>query len=228
MGINPFEVKSCALIVRMDGLPSAINLRELRDRVERCSPTSIYHHFIERLLRPTFDDPEFTNDFAVWAYRALGDQVLAERLANLDPFAAESIESLRMSIIDVLEERLTEIDHIPSADRGKGFYFMQASLVVFDTRTRISRPEEILAALIKMTRRSVYFHFVEGRARHHGGPDDFSDWLQSGGELGQRLAEALASVDVQFFSLRALQDELIRRAREIIGNGGGRNRGGRK
>ena len=221
MEAGPFEVKSCALIVRMDGLPSAVNLRELRDRVGRCTAESIYHHFIEHLLRPTFTEPEFTNDLAGWAYRALGDQVLAERLANLDPFAA-SIEDLRLNIIEVLEERLGEVEHHPSVARGKGFYFMRASIVVFDTGMRIQKPEDILGALRKMTRRSLYFHFVEGRARHHGGPDDFSDWLQAGGELGRRLAKALASVDVQFFSLRALKNELIRRSREVIGGGEGK------
>ncbi|MBI3129017.1 MAG: hypothetical protein HYZ11_15530 [Candidatus Tectomicrobia bacterium] len=218
MAAGPFEVKSCALIVRMDGLPSAVNLRELRDRTGRCSDKSIYHHTIERLIRPGFDEPEFTNDFAAWAYRSLGDQILAERLANLDPFAASSIESLRADILDILEERLAEIEHLPSVPWGKGFYFMQASIVVFDTGMRIGRPEDILGALRKMTRRSLYFHFVEGRSRHQG-PDDFSDWLQAQGELGRRLAGALAGVDVQFFNLRDLKQEMIRRARGVIGGG---------
>ncbi len=216
MGFNPFEVKSCALIVQMDGLPSAINLRELRDRVERCSSASIYHHFVERQLRPTFDDPEFTNDFATWAYRAIGDDVLAERLGILDPFLTDSIESLRAEVLEILEERLSEIDHIPWAGPGKGFFFMRASIVVFDTGMRINEPRNILWALTRMTRRSVYYHFVEGRSRHHGGGDDFSEWLRAGGELGRKLAGAFSSVDVQFYSLRGLRDELIYRARQIM------------
>lgn len=216
MSATPFHVRSCALIVRMEGLPSAINLRELRDRVERCSPSCLYHHFVERLIRPTFDDPEFTNDFAAWAYRALGDTVLAERLGVLDPFSADSIEVLRSRVSEILEERLAEADHVPSVDPGKAFYFTCASMAVFDTGMRINEPSEILGALQRMTRASIYFHFVEGRFRRKEEGDDFSAWLRSNGGLGERLAASFSGVDVAFFSLRSLRDELVQRSQRVL------------
>jgi hypothetical protein len=66
----PFEVKDCALITLALG-KSALNLRELRDRVAEVPPQSLYHHFYETLLRPSFDDPEYRNDFALWSRRQL-------------------------------------------------------------------------------------------------------------------------------------------------------------
>jgi len=62
--IDPFAVKDCALIAIATG-ERAHNLRELRDRLETTRPGCIYHHFWGGLLRPSFDDPEYQNDFAV-------------------------------------------------------------------------------------------------------------------------------------------------------------------
>ena len=81
----PFKVQDCAIITRMGGVSSAVNLRELRERIAVCPNETLYHHFCETLVRPTFDDPEFRNDFAVWASRHLRDRVLAERLGIIKP-----------------------------------------------------------------------------------------------------------------------------------------------
>src|SRR4030042_776893 len=93
--MTPFEVKDCALLIRMSGLPPAMNLRELRDRIASCGENVLYHHFCETTLRPTFDDPDYRNDFAVWAKFYLGDRVLAERLGILDPYSYERMEEVR-------------------------------------------------------------------------------------------------------------------------------------
>ena len=57
--MTPFEVMDCALLVRMSGLPLAMNLRELRDRIAICGENVLYHHFCETTLRPMFDDPDY-------------------------------------------------------------------------------------------------------------------------------------------------------------------------
>ena len=76
----PFAVKDCALIARMAGIDTALNLRELRERLKIAPVECLFHHFCETQIRPTFDDPEFRNDFAIWTARELHDRVLAERL----------------------------------------------------------------------------------------------------------------------------------------------------
>ena len=215
--MNSFQIKACALIVQMDGQASAINLRELRDRVEHCSPESIYHHFCETQLRPTFDDPEFTNDFATWAYRDLRDDVLAERLGILDPDSFESIEALRSELLDAIEDRLSEVDYVPSAELGHAFYFMNSSMLVFDTTMVLKKPEDVMWALRRMTRPSIFYHFVETRSRLGSKNDDILPWLCEGGPLGVRLAEAFAGIDVEHYTLRALRQELLHRSHNILG-----------
>lgn len=203
----------------MDGVASAVNLRELKDRVERCSLDSIYHHFCETQLRPTFDDPEFTNDFATWAYRELRDDVLAERLGILDPDAYESASELRAALLDIIEDRLSELDRIPDAELGHEFHFMHSSVLVFDTSIVLDKPEDVMWALRRMTRPSIFYHFVETRSRIGSRNHDIIAWLKEGGPSGEELAEAFGSIDVEHYTLRALRQELLHRSHQILGEG---------
>ncbi len=215
--MSTFQIKACALIVQMDGQASAINLRELRDRAERCSPESIYHHFCETQLRPTFDDPEFTNDFATWAYRDLRDDVLAERLGILDPDSFESVEGLRAALLDTIEDRLSDADYIRGAELGHAFYFMTSSMLVFDTGMVLEKPDDIMWALRRMTRASIYYHFIETRSKIGSKNNDILPWLCGGDSTGGRLAEAFASIGVEHYTLRALRQELLHRSHQILG-----------
>ena len=111
--MKPFEVKDCALLMRMSGLPPAMNLRELRDRVAVCDENVLYHHFCETTLRPSFDDPDYRNDFAVWSKLYLGDRVLAERLGILDPYSVGGMEELRAAVIEIIDDRFGELTMVP-------------------------------------------------------------------------------------------------------------------
>ena len=208
--MTPFEVKDCALLTRMSGLPPAINLRELRDRIAACSDDVLFHHFCETTLRATFDNPDYRNDFAVWSKLYLADRVLAERLGILDPYSFPSLAELRAATLDVIDERLGEQTMIPWAHPGDAFFFMQATTVMFPAGIRISHPSELAGAIRKMTNGSVYFHFLEARRRSPLGKDDFTAWLleNENGGRNRPYIEALASIDFYFHSLPHLRDEL--------------------
>lgn len=206
----PFEVKDCALLIRMSGIPPAINLRELRDRIAACGENVLYHHFCETTLRTTFDNPDYRNDFAVWAKLYLGDRVLAERFGILDPYSFPSLEMLRASVLEVIDDRLSELTMIPWARPGDEFYFMESNTVVFDTGIRISDPSRLGAAIRKMTNNSVYYHFLEARRRTPNRQDDFTTWLVEWGEEFRTCLEALSAIDFYFNSLGYLRRELAR------------------
>ncbi len=138
---EPFAVKDCALISIGTG-ERAQNLRELRDRILTTQPGSIYHHFWGGLLRPSFDDPEYQNDFAAWAGRGLHDTRLAERLSLIDPSEFQDLEALRRELVEVVEERLEETEMVPWAKSDHQFYFVRSQIVVFDMSIRITNVEE--------------------------------------------------------------------------------------
>lgn len=204
---NPFEVNDCALITLATGR-SAHNLRELRDHAAEVPLDSLRHHFYEALLRPSFDDPEFGNDFALWAHDALRDEALAERLSALDPVDFTAAEALRTALVDVLEDRLAEVTTVPLAPPGHDFHFLRSKVVVFTTGRRARTPAELADLVPHLTPGSIFFHFVEARLRPPRGEDDFSAWLAHWGERGQAIRRRLAAIDPMFGSLVDLRDRV--------------------
>jgi len=215
--MTPFEVKDCALLVRMSGLAPATNLRELRDRIAACSANVLFHHYCETPLRTTFDNPDYRNDFAVWAKLYLGDRVLAERLGILDPYSFPSLEELRTATLEVIDERLSESPMVPWARPGDEFFFMEATTVVFSAGVRIAHPSRLAPHIRKMTNGSVYYHFLEARRRPPIGVDDFSAWLTECGEECRPYVDALASIDFYFHNLLHLRREIARVLSEVKG-----------
>ncbi|MFH1686115.1 MAG: DUF5752 family protein [bacterium] len=205
----PFEVKDCALVSRMAGLKTAVNLRELRDRIDSCPIESLFHHFCETVVRPSFDDPEFRNDFAVWAARDLGDRVLAERLGIINPYQYQSMDEIRGLVIDIIEERLSEMPHVMNVSSGNDFRFMRAVTVVFDTGKELASPPDFVRQLPKMSHSSLYYHYVEARRRTPDSTDDFTAWLLDFGDGTSALRADLAEIDFYHLSLAQLQKQLI-------------------
>lgn len=214
-GNGPFMVKDCALITLATGL-RAQNLREMRDRIKECPIQSIEYHFFSSQLRPTFDDPEYHNDFAIWARHALHDRPLAERLGVLDPLNYKDLEELRGAILDVVEDRLSESEMVPWAAVRHEFIFLRSQMVVFDTGFRAQRPEELADLIPKMSTGSVYYHFVEARRRVEGGLDDFRAWLRCQEPEFTCLCEMLGEVNYYFCSLTELRDKLAEVFKEMM------------
>lgn len=207
IGNGPFMVKDCALITLATGL-RAQNLRELRDRIIQCPIQSIEYHFYSSQLRPTFDDPEYHNDFAIWARHGLHDRPLAERLGVIDPLDFSNLEDLRSALLDVVEESLAESDHVPWSAARHEFIFLRSQVVVFDTGFRAKDLKELADLIPRLSTGSIYYHFVEARRRVEEGLDDFSTWLRCVEPKAHCICEKLATVDYYFCSLAELRDRL--------------------
>jgi hypothetical protein len=206
----PFAIKDCALITRMAGVDSAINLRELRERLRHCPIECLFHHFCETVIRPTFDDPEFRNDFAVWAARDLRDRALAERLGIINPYLLSDLEELRGMVVDIIDDRLAELPYIPEVQLGEDFRFMRAVTVVFDTGMELTAPGDLVRMLPRMSLSSVYFHYVEARRRTPDRTDDFTSWLKQFGDEAEEMIDTLRSIDFYFLSLPELKTQLVK------------------
>lgn len=204
-----FEIKDCTLISRMAGIDTALNLRELRERVKVCPVECLFHHFCETVIRPAFDDPEYRNDFAIWASRDLRDRVLAERLGVINPYTLSDFEELRATVIEIIDDRLAELPNIPWVPKGQDFRFMQAVTVVFDTRHKLHAPADLRRKLPHMSLSSIYYHFVESRRRTENGMDDFTAWLTGFGSETKRVVNALSRLDFYFLTLPTLKRDLV-------------------
>jgi hypothetical protein len=209
--MTSFVVMDCTLLTRMSGLPPAFNLRDLRDRIASCSDNVLYHHFCETPLRATFDDPEYRNDFAVWARNDLADKILSEKLGIIDPYEIESMTELKHQVIDIIDDRMSELSPwVPAVRPGREFFFMEALTVAFETDIRVARPADMADAVRAMTNGSIFFHYLEALKRPPVHEDDFTAWFKECDREGEPYARAIAGIEVYFKSLPALRDSLYR------------------
>ena len=204
---DPFAVKDCALIAVATG-EKAQDLRELRDRIETTPSGCIYYHFWGGLLRPRFDDPEYQNDFSGWVCHGLHEPVLAERLGIIDPTEFKDLEELRRELIDVVEERLYESEFASWISTRNRFHFMRSQIVVFDTRVRVTDPDQLGIIIPRMSLGSVFYHFIDARRRTDSRRNDFTEWLNGFDGIYLDLAERIANIDPYFTSLTRLRRDL--------------------
>ena len=205
--VEPFAIKDSALMAIATG-KRAQNLRELAELLRDISPDSIYYHFWGGLLRPRFDNPEYHNDFAIWAANSLHDKILAERLAVIDPTDFDDLEGLRQELIDVIEEFLDENDIPLWAKRDDQFEFIRSQIVVFDTRKVVEEPQGFRGVLPTVSLGTIFYHFIDARQRNQDAVDDFRNWLMGFGAGYEALCERIKGIDPYFASLSRLRDEL--------------------
>jgi hypothetical protein len=213
--MRAFKLRDCALITLATG-KRAINLRELRDGIAEVDDSSLYYHFYETLLRPGFDDPEYRNDFALWAKRGLNQPELAEKLVVLDPMTFSKPSELRFHLLDVVEDYLANHEFVPWARSGQEFHFLTSRVVVFDTGKVIKTIEELGQLLPSMSTGSIFYHFIEAQRRQPSNMDDFSAWSMQFGEATARLRQVLAEVDYYFWTLPELRQRLIQAVRKSL------------
>lgn len=202
-----FAIKDCALVAIATG-QRAQDLRELRDKLRDIAPGSIYYHFWGGRLRPRFDDPQYINDFATWTHYQLHDETLAERLSIVDPTEYENLESLRQELIEIVEQRLDEIQRPTWVSTDRQFHFIRSQIVVFDTGMLVESPEGLVGALPAMSLGSIFYHFIDARSRAPKGQDDFFAWLDGFGDTHRPLCSQIASIDPYFVTLTELRTNL--------------------
>jgi hypothetical protein len=204
---EPFAVHGCALLAIATGR-RAQTLRELRDHVAAVDPACIYYHFWGDLLRPSFDEPEFANDFASWARHGLHDHRLAERLGVIDPTDFPDLEALRQEVVDVIEERLDEGELVPWSKADQQFHFLRSQIVIFDLKTRIRKPSRLADIVPRMSAGSIFYHFIDARRRTDFNLDDFRAWLWGFGDAYKPLIDEIGTLDPYFSSIAQLRADL--------------------
>jgi hypothetical protein len=89
---------------------------------------AIYYHTHQFLQEHNYLIPEPPNDFAVWVAASLGDDVLGERLANVNPFSFQDLAGVRGKLVNIIEEHLGQYSNHREAMEGNEFYFEVSDL----------------------------------------------------------------------------------------------------
>ncbi len=204
---EPFFIKDCALIAIATG-KRAQNLRELVNHIQIITSDSLYYHFWGGLLRPRFDDPEYHNDFAIWARHALHDKILAERLSLIDPTIYSNLEDLRQELVEIIEERLDDVDYPLWAKHDLQFEFIRSQIVIFNTQIEAIHPKDFVKMLPQISVGSVFYHFVDAKRRNDQGLDDFQNWIKDLNGDFNILCENISQIDPYYSTLAELRSKL--------------------
>jgi len=210
----PFHFKEF-LIIRKPTGQEATSLRELLQVIRHADEDVIFHHMYRGYLRYDPQLWDYPNDFARWAKNGIESQMLAERLANINPFEMNGVEEVRRALIDVIEDFLWEAQYVPPVRPGFEFHFERSTGVILPTDLSARTLPQFCDALSRCGVSVIYYHFFESRLRLEEKKDDFSTWIEDNfGYLD--LVAAIRKIDFYLYSLEDLREKLLRMIRHYV------------
>jgi len=204
---DPFRFIACVEL-RQSLDQRATDERELLDRLEDVPSGSIFYHTHGYFLRHRPITTAYGNDFAAWVAVHVRDQVLAERLAVINPFEFASLEALREELLSVVNDHLVRLSVVPRVEFGEVFHFQQSHIVEVPLGPAAATLAEFRQALAEVDASAIYYHMVEARARLGRRSGDFAEWLRT--SLGMTaLAEKIERIDAYMTSLERVRARVL-------------------
>lgn len=186
----------------------ALNEHELMDRLKEVPAGSIFYHTHGYFLRHRPVTTAYGNDFATWVAVQVRDQVLAERLAVVNPFEFPNLEALREELATIIHDHLLRLSSVPRVEFGEPFYFQQSHVVEVPLGPGAETLTEFRDGLAEVDASAIYFHMVEARARLGRRSGDFAEWIRTSLELPE-LADRIERIDAYMTSLERVRARLL-------------------
>ena len=204
---EPFRFIGCVEL-RQSLDQRATDERELLDRLEDVPSGSVLYHTHGYFLRHRPITTAYGNDFASWVAVHVRDQVLAERLAVINPFEFTSLELLREELLSVIHDHLVGLSTVPRVEYGEVFHFQQSHIVEVPLGPAATTLAEFRQGLAEVDASAIYYHMVEARARLGRRSGDFAEWLRT--SLGMTaLAERIERIDAYMTSLERVRARVL-------------------
>jgi len=204
---EPFRFIGCVEL-RQSLDQRATDERELLDRLEDVPSGSVLYHTHGYFLRHRPITTAYGNDFASWVAVHVRDQVLAERLAVINPFEFTSLELLREELLSVIHDHLVRLSTVPRVEYGEVFHFQQSHIVEVPLGPAASTLAEFRQGVAEVDASAIYYHMVEARARLGRRSGDFAEWLRT--SLGMTaLAERIERIDAYMTTLERVRARVL-------------------
>jgi hypothetical protein len=189
--------------------------RELLERLEEIPAGSVFYHTHGYFLRHRPVTTAYGNDFAAWVAAQVRDQVLAERLAVVNPFECASLEDLREELVSIISDHVMHLSNVPRVEFGEPFFFQQSHIVEVELGTPAAGLAEFRKGLAEVDSSAIYYHMVEARARLGRRSGDFAEWLRGALHL-VALAEKVERIDSFMTSLERVRARLLSLVDEVL------------
>jgi len=186
----------------------ATDERELLERLEEVPAGSVFYHTHGYFLRHRPITTVYGNDFASWVATQVRDQVLAERLAVVNPFEFTGLEHLREELASIIHDHLLRLSTVPRVEFGEPFYFQQSHIVEVALGPGANTLSEFRAGLASVDASAIYFHMVEARARLGRRAGDFAEWIRTSLGLPE-LADRIEHIDTYMTSLERVRARVL-------------------
>ena len=134
--------------------------KELAELVEEVPLDSIHFHTHSYFLRHRFIERAYPNDFAQWVVMQIGDRVLGERLAVVDPFDYPDFEDLREEIISIIDDHLSRMSVIPRVVFGEPFHFKRSRILEVPIGLEVRTLAEFRQAVADIDVSAIYYPHV--------------------------------------------------------------------
>ena len=204
---HPFVFTGCVEL-RQSLDHRATDERQLLERLEEVPADSVFYHTHGYFLRHRPITTAYGNDFASWVAVHVRDQVLAERLAVINPFEFTSLELLREELLSVIHDHLVGLSTVPRVEYGEVFHFQQSHIVEVPLGPAATTLAEFRQGLAEVDASAIYYHMVEARARLGRRSGDFAEWLRT--SLGMTaLAERIERIDAYMTSLERVRARVL-------------------
>lgn len=205
--LTPFTFIGCNELEESLG-QQADDEKELAEMLEDVPLDSVHFHTHSYFLRHRFIERVYPNDFAQWVVTQVGDHVLAEKLAVVDPFDYPNLEDLREEIISIIDHHLSRMPIVPRVIFGRPFYFHRSRILEVPMGVEARTLSEFRRAVSEIDVSAIYFHMFEAHFRLHREESDFSAWIRTGLGLPD-LADRIRAINPYLGSLERLRSSLL-------------------
>jgi len=189
--------------------------QQLLEAIEEIPPDSLSFHTHSFFLRHKYIAGPYPNDFATWAAIQVRDRVLGEKLGILDPYDFENLEALRVEIVNIIDEHLSQLQIVPRVIYGEPFHFMQSRIIEVPTGLEARSLKEFREILAGVDASAVYYHNFEAILRLGRRTGDFALWIEEQLELPQ-LAQEISRIDFYMISLESVRRQILRLCDEVL------------
>ncbi len=211
---DPFAFIGCSEL-RESIARQADDEKELAELIEEVPLDSIHFHTHSYFLRHGLIEGAYPNDFAQWVVMQIGDHVLGERLAVLDPFDYPDLENLREELISVIDDHLSRSPIIPRVVFGQPFHFKRSRILEVPIGLEARTLQDFRDIVADIDVSTIYYHMFEAHFRLRRAENDFSAWIRT--SLGlTTLADRIRSINPYQGSLERLRSTLISACDEFL------------
>ena len=216
---RPFTFVGCLELREILGRRARDEL-ELMEGLEQIPAASVYYHTHSIFLRHPRIGGAYPNDFANWVATQVRDQVLAERLAVVDPYYFGSVEDLREELVSIVAAHVATLRPVPRVVFGDPLFFVQSHVLEVPTGSEAPTLADFRRCLAEVDLSSVYLHALHARVRGQVAGGDFAHWI--GRELGlEALAAAIGRINPYLGGLEHIRGEMLRLIDAALDGGDG-------